>query len=402
MPTAGLVVLGPFTSADPSLNFDDAQLYRGGRARITGITVHSRPESGVDGVSISYSGSSSSSSPLRGGSDGTTIASSLALDPTSNEYISQAYLVAGSRQLEALIFVTNQGRTAGGSSTSHLRRFAAAVPAFPCVPGQQHRLAYIKGRASGGALEQIVLVWAPLSGGVARAARVGQRQLKEEAPDEASLWAQQRLPSSGAPVTRKKLLHSAAPYRHPNWTSRATPSNESNGIAASIATNKTSSATYDDAFMPLKRHALPAAGIRALSTATVGTTCILRPAGYTQAGPFNSDGSMQPIVSYLNHWLQLGQLVPPAQQPLTKPPAITSISMSADTPERITSISFTYAGGYTIVHGRASSGQPQARLDLAKDESIVHAMVSSALLYCCCRCGALGKSGIAPVLLPRR
>jgi hypothetical protein len=371
---AGLVALGPFTSADLSLNFDDAQLAQDGRARITGVTVYSRPESGVDGISVAYSGSGS---PLRGRSADAT-AASLTLDQKSNEYISQAYLVASGRQLEALVFVTNRGRAAGGSSTTHLRHFAAAVPAFPCAPGQQYRLAYIKGRADGGALEQIVLLWAPLNGGAARA---GQRQLMEELAFEPLPWAQQQSPSRGASATAKALLHSAAPYRQSNGTGRAqngrTPNSVANGISkqkrASLPTNS------DDGFRPLKRYALPDGRIRALPTATTSTTCILRPPGYTQTGPFNSDGSMQPITSYFNHWLQLGQMVPPAQQPLTKAPAITSISMSADTPERITFISVTFAGGHTIVHGKAAAGGPQARLDLAEDESIVQAMVSSAL-----------------------
>jgi hypothetical protein len=367
--------MGPFT-LDPSLNFDDARLYDDGKGRITSIAVFSSPETGVDGISIAY-GSSSSPVRGRGRAEEATVAS-LTLDAESNEYISQAYVVASSSRLEALVFVTDKGRAVGGSSTSHLRHFAAAVPAFPCVAGLPYRLAFIKGRSSSSSLEQVVLVWAPAIGG---AARSSQRQLlgapvqKPESEAERKLGStpgrllqrQRQVPTGAA---ARELLHSAAPYRQQHSTNRTIISQRKGTGAAADA---------DAAFWPLRRYILPAARIRTLSTTKAGTACATRPAGYTQTGPFNSDGSSQPITSYFNHWLHLGQLVPPSQQPLAKPPAITSISIYADTPgERVTGMSVTFAGGYTLAHGRTAAAQPQARLDLAEDESIVHASVSQS------------------------
>ncbi len=354
-------------------------------------------------------------------------ASGVAFDPAA-EYISQAYVVPSSNGLEALVFGTSAGKSAGGASVAQLVNRAAVLPAFPCSAGQAYRLAYIKGRAGATGLQQLVLVWEPV--GSSGPASDSQRLLLEERGVEPGaafilssatgqqagafaragaagslpgagagrlLLQQQQQPLGAVPfhvdtaeaaavwqglggspgATSKKLLHSA-PHHHSNTSilgpSTSPGSGDSDGPGAILSAHT----------------AKPAPRSRLASIATTTSArCSSRPAaGYLPSGPFTSDGNMQPITSYFNHWLQLGQLVPPAQQPLAKLPAITSVSVFADTPERIAGIRVVYSGGYTMMHGKAST-QIQSSLQLGPKESIVQAMVGR-------RCFGLGPRGCQP------
>ena len=357
LPLAGYVVTGPFTASD-SISFDD---YQAGLAPISSVRVWIARDTGVAGISLTYG---NESTPVRGSSGGGATASSLTLDVSAGEFISQAWLVPSSNGFNGLVLVTNQGRSVGGASDVVVRDELNVISASPCMD-DLHRLAFIKGRAATSTdyLEQLVLVWAPVTN---------------------DFWSFASPTASADRRLLAQMQHRAAGARYvaaPLAADRPVPDDAHHKRGRNLQHSKNPEEDDDNA-PPIpapafvRPTALKSTPLAILPAGIAPSSCVKRLSGITATGPASSSAPAAPVRTY-QHGARLLQSAMRMQQALPAPlPGITIVSIFSDGPDdRVTAIEITYAGGYVVRHGATQPGVYGAKLVLDAGERIIHVQV---------------------------
>ena len=345
---------GPFTASD-AISFDD---FQAGLAPISSVRVWIKRDTGVAGISLTYG---NASTPVRGSSGGGAVASSLTLDVSAGEFISQAWLVPSSSSFNGLVLVTNKGRSVGGASDGVLRDKQNVISGSPCMD-DSHRLAFIKGRAVTDTdnLEQLVLVWAPVttssSSSASQTASADRRLLAHMHRKTVST----RYVAAPLAADSLSVLDDAYGNRGRSLQHTENPDDDDDD-APPIPTP---TCVRPTALKSTPLGILPAG---------VAPSCITRLSGLTATGPAISSAPAAPVRTYQHGALLLQSAM---QQALPDPlPGINSVSIFSDGPDRVTAIEITYAGGYVVRHGATQPGVDGAKLVLGAGEQIVHVQV---------------------------